>query len=61
MVTWFTESAHTFLWKPTTAQRCRSETEKNIFNDIFSLALSQFKKHNSSGNLKFNNLGIPKA
>jgi len=26
--------------------------------DLFSLVLSQFKKYHSSGNLKFNNIGI---
>jgi len=31
---------------------------KNILEDRFSLALSQFKKYHPSGNLKFNNSGI---
>jgi len=43
------------------AQRCRSATEKNIFEDLFSLVLSQFKKCHPSGNPKFYNLGILKA
>jgi len=42
----------------TTAQRCRSATEKNISEDLFSSALSQFKKYHPSGNLKFEYLGI---
>jgi len=46
------------LTEPTTAQQCRSETEKNIFEDLFSAVLSQFKKYHTSGNLKFYNLGI---
>jgi len=32
--------------------------KKNIIEDLFSSALSQFQKYYSSGNLKFNNLGI---
>jgi len=40
------------------AQRCRSETENNILEDLSSSALSQFKKYHPSGNLKFNNVGI---
>jgi len=44
--------------EPTTAQRCRSETEKNNLEDLSSSALSQFKKYHPSGNLKFDNLGI---
>jgi len=44
--------------KPSTAQRCRSETEKNILEDLFSSVLSKYKKYHPSGNLKFNNLGI---
>jgi len=43
---------------PTTAQRCRSETEKNIVEDLLSSVLSQFKKYHPSENLKFNDLGI---
>jgi len=39
-----------------TAQRCRSQTEKNILEDLFSEVLSQFKKYHPSLNLKFNNL-----
>jgi len=31
--------------QPTTAQRCRSETEKNILEDLFSSVLSQLKKN----------------
>jgi len=42
----------------TTAQQCRSETEKNILQDLFSSVLSQFKKYHPSGNIKFNYLGI---
>ena len=42
----------------TTAQRCDSETETNILEDLFSSVLSQFKKYHASRNLKFNNLGI---
>jgi len=45
----------------TTAQRCRSATEKNILEDLFSSALSQFKKYQPFGNLKFNYLGIFKS
>jgi len=41
----------------TTAQWCRSETDK-ILEDLFSLVLSQFKKYHPSGNMKFDNLGI---
>jgi len=37
-----------------TAQRCRSETEKNILEDLFSAVLLQYKKYHPSGNLKFN-------
>jgi len=44
--------------QPTTAQRCRSETVKNILEDLFSSVLSQFKKYHLSVNLKLNNLGI---
>jgi len=47
-----------FTFGPTTAQRCRSETEKNILEDLFSSVSSQFKNYYPSGNLKFNNLGI---
>jgi len=43
---------------PTTAQRCRSETEKNILEDLIRSALLVFKKDHPSGNLKLNNLGI---
>jgi len=43
---------------PTTAQRCRSETEKNILEDLLSSVLSNSKKYHPSGNLKFDNLGI---
>jgi len=34
---------------------------KNIFDDLFSSVLSQFKKYHPSGNLKFYNLGILKS
>jgi len=47
--------------KPTTAQRCRSETKKYILEDLSSSELSQFKKHHLSGNLKFNNLCISQS
>jgi len=33
------------------AQRCRSETEKNILEDLFGSVFSQFKKYYSSENL----------
>jgi len=46
------------LLLPTIAQRCRSETETFILEDLFNSVLLQFKKYHSSGNLKFNNLGI---
>jgi len=45
----------------TTAQRCSSETETLILEDLFSSVLSQFKKYHPSGNLKFNNLGISQS
>jgi len=32
--------------------------QNNILEDLFSKVLSQFKKYNPSGNLKFNNIGI---
>jgi len=35
--------------------------KKNILEDLFSSALSQFRQYHPSGNLKFNNLGIFKA
>jgi len=41
----------------TTAQRCRSETGKNILEGLFSSELSFFLNH-PSGNLTFNNLGV---
>jgi len=44
--------------QPTTAKRCRWETEKFISEDLYSSVLSQFKKYHPSENLKFNNLGI---
>ena len=47
-----------FLLKPTTAQRCRSETVKFILEDLFSSVLSHFKKCHPSENLKLNNIGI---
>jgi len=43
---------------PTTAQRCRSETEKFILEDLFSLELSKLKKLYPSENLTFDNLRI---
>jgi len=46
------------LHSPTTAQQCRSETEKNILEDLFSSVLSQSKKYHPSRNLKFNYLGL---
>jgi len=42
----------------TTAQRCRSETEAFILEDLLSSVLSQFKEYHPSGILKLNNLGI---
>jgi len=42
----------------TTAQRCRSATEKIISEDLFSLVFSQYKNYLPTGNLKCNNLGI---
>jgi len=45
------------LNQTTTAQRCRSKTEKKLEN-LFSSVLSQLKKYHPSENLKFNNLGI---
>jgi len=41
-----------------THNRPATETEKFCLDDLFSSVLSQFKKYHSSGNLKFNNLGI---
>jgi len=38
-----------------------SETEKFISEDLFSSVLSELKKYQPSGNLKFNNLGILKS
>jgi len=43
---------------PATSQRCRSETENFIFEDLFSSVLSQFKKYRLSGNLKIDNFGV---
>jgi len=58
----------TFLFKtdvnplpPSAAQRCRSETEKNSFEDLFSSVLLIFKKYYPSGNLKYINLGISQS
>jgi len=34
------------------------ETERFILEELFSPALSQLKKYDPSGNLKFNNLAI---
>ena len=42
------------------AQRCRSETEKVILEDLFSSVLSQFKKYHPSENLNFAYLGTQK-
>jgi len=47
--------------EPTTAQRCRSETEKNILEDLFRSVLSHFNKYHHSGNMKFNNLGFSQS
>jgi len=47
--------------EPTTAQRCRSETEKNILEDLFSSVLSQLKKYQPFRNLKFKNLGTSQS
>jgi len=44
--------------KSLTAQRYRSETEKNVSGDLFG---SQFKKYHPSGNVKFNYLGISQS
>jgi len=46
---------------PTTAQRCRSGTEKNILEGLFCSVLSKFEKDHPSGNLIFNNLDIFKS
>jgi len=43
---------------PPTAQRCRSQAEKNILEDLSSSVLAQLKKYHPSGNLIFNNLGL---
>jgi len=50
------------IWRisPSTAQRCRSQTEKFVLEDLFSSVLSQLKKY-ASGNLKFDNLGISQS
>jgi len=48
------------LNEPTTALRCRSETEKNISEDLFSSELSKFKKYHPYGNLKFQFRHFPK-
>jgi len=45
-------------FQPTTAQRCRSETEKFVLEDLFSAVLSKFKKYQPSKNVKFHNLGF---
>jgi len=45
----------------TTAQRCRSETEKNILEGLFSSVLSKLKKFQPSGKLKFNHLRISQS
>jgi len=38
-----------------------SGNRKNILEDLFSSVFGQFKKYHSSGNEKFNNLGIPQS
>jgi len=35
--------------------------KKNILEDLFSSALSQFLKYHASGNLEFNSLGFSKS
>jgi len=40
------------------AQRCRSETEKHILEDLFTSVLPQLKKYHPPGNLEFNYFGI---
>ena len=47
-----------WLNEPTTTQRCSSEKETFILEDLFSSVLLQCKKYHPSGNLKFNNLVI---
>jgi len=42
-------------------QRCRSETENFILEDLFSPVKSKYKEYHPSGNLKFNNLGISQS
>jgi len=47
-------TTHGEIWnskQPTTAQRCRSETEKIILEDFFSSVLLRFKNYHPSGNL----------
>jgi len=41
----------TFGCNSSTTQRCRSETEKNIKENLFSSVLSQFKKYHPSETL----------
>ena len=53
----FTRRPHK-INQPTPPQRCRSETENFILENLKSSVLSQFKKYHSSGNLKCNNLSI---
>jgi len=48
----------TVLHQKSTSQRCRSETENFILEDLFDSLLPQLKNNTPSGNLKFNNLGI---
>jgi len=43
---------------PLTAQRGRSETEKNILEDLFGSVLLHFKTYHPSGNSKFYHLDI---
>jgi len=52
-----TEFSLPYRIQPTTAQRCRTGTEKNILEDLFSSLLSQLKKSHLPGNLKLNYIG----
>jgi len=54
----FDESRRNDYFNPLTAQRCRSETEIFILEDLFSSVFVTIYKISPSGNLKFNNLGI---
>ena len=58
---WLVSNCLKFWWKPLTHYRPAmpfGNRKKNILEDVFSSALSQFKKYHPSGNLKFNYLGI---